>query len=115
MNLTDASSFDQIIAEVSDGVSEVLFLPQYNQGHTYRILGNIADVLSEDPDHALGWRMWSDRVFYQRPDGVVRSLRQLWGAGEPWVIRAFTRRVGLMRNKQVHRVVKRVWGTAQAV
>ncbi|MBY0506931.1 MAG: hypothetical protein K2X03_23640 [Bryobacteraceae bacterium] len=115
LNLTNATSFDQFVAEVRDGVSEVLFMPQYNHGHTYRILGNIADVLSEDPGHALGWRRWSDRVFYRKPDGVVKSLRELWGEREPWVIRAFTRGVGLMRHKRVERMVRRVWGAAQAV
>jgi len=114
LNLTNASTFDQFVAEVREGISEVLFMPQYNHGHTYRILGNIADVLSEDPGHALGWRTWSDRVFYQNPEGVVRSLKELWGNDEPLVIRAFTHSVALMRNKQIDRMVKRVWGTTEA-
>ncbi len=115
VNLTNAASFDQFVAEVRDGHSEVLFMPQYNHGFTYRILGNLVDVLSDDPDHALGWRTWAERVFYQAPNGEVRSLKQLWGDGEPWLIQAFIRSVNLMRHPHVHRVVKRVWGMPQAV
>lgn len=115
VNLTNASTFDQFVAEVREGVSEVLFMPQYHQGHTYRILGNMADVLSDDPEHALGWRTWSERVFYEAPNGDVRSLHQLWGKREPWLIQAFIRSVNLMRHPRVHGLVKRVWGAAPAV
>lgn len=115
VNLTNASTFDQFVAEVREGVSEVLFMPQYHQGHTYRILGNMADVLSDDPEHALGWRTWSERVFYEAPNGDVRSLHQLWGKREPWLIQAFIRSVNLMRHPRVHGLVKRVWGTAPVV
>jgi hypothetical protein len=115
LNLTNATTFDQFVAEVRDGQSQVLFMPQYQQGHTYRILRNIADVLSDDPEHALGWRTWSDRVFYEALDGQVRSVRDLWGAREPWVIRGFIGGVNLTRHPQVHRVVKRVWGAPQTV
>ena len=115
LNLTNAATFDQFVAEVRDGQSEVLFMPQYNQGHTYRIMRNITDVLSDDPEHALGWRTWSDRVFYQGLDGQVRSVRTLWGEHEPWVIRGFVGGVNLTRHPSVNRVVKRVWGAPQTV
>jgi hypothetical protein len=115
VNLTNASTFDQFVAEVREGESQVLFLPQYNHGHTYRIVRNIADVLADDPDHALGWRTWSERVFYETLEGEVRSVRSLWGTHEPWVIRGFVQGVNLTRHPQVNRVVKRVWGAPQAV
>ena len=65
--------------------------------------------------HALGWRTWSERVFYEDPQGEVRSLHQLWGKREPWLIQAFIRSVNLMRHPRVHGLVKRVCGAAQVV
>ncbi len=115
VNLTNATTFDQFVGEVRDGRSEVLFLPQYQQGHRYRILRNIADVLSDDAAHPLGWRTWSDRVFYERSDGEVRSVRELWGEREPWLIRGFVSGVNLTRDPLVNRLMRRMWGAPQTV
>ena len=52
---------------------------------------------------------------YEDPKGEVRSLHQLWGKPEPWLIQAFIRSVNLMRHPRVHGLVKRVWGAAQVV
>lgn len=31
----------------------------------------------------LGWEAWTDRVFYEFDDGLVRSLSEIWGVRPP--------------------------------
>ena len=43
-----------------------------------RILQNIEEILSDQPNHALGWRRWNDRTFYRYDDGSIRPPGQSW-------------------------------------
>ena len=98
INLTNASSFDEFVAEIRyRRISRVLFLPQYNRPYPLRIAANMMDILADHPDHALGWRRWSDRVFYELHPGVARSLSEYWPGGEPALVRFFLLLVQFMR------------------
>jgi hypothetical protein len=94
VNLTNAATFPEFVAEIrEDGWSDVLFLPQYRENFKLRIMQNMCEVLRRDPDHSLGWRMWSDRIFYLCDDEIERSLNLAWGEKVPGVVNNF---VGLM-------------------
>jgi len=98
LNLTNAGNFDEFVEEVRDGYSEVLFARAYSEPFALRILQSIEDILSDHEHHALGWRSWSDRVFYQCEDGVARSLKELWGNHEPAAVRVFLSGFQLLRQ-----------------
>lgn len=89
INLTQATSFGEFSEEVRDGWSEVLVMTHYRQSYASRIFHNLVDVLQPYQTHRRGWRLWQDRVFYTLPDGVVRSLGELWGDRPPAAVYCF--------------------------
>lgn len=106
VNLTSAETFDEFVAEIRGRHSHVLFMPQYQESFRWRILHNMADVMSEQPDHSHGWHRWSDRVFYQWEDGRVESLTQIWCSPEstetlPFVVRCFSHLMNLARHPRL--------------
>ena len=106
LNLSNADTFDEFVAEVRAGHSQVLFMPQYQENFSWRILHNMAEVMSAHPDHAHGWIQWSDRVFYQWEDGNVQSLTELWcspGSKDrpPLAVHCFSRLMSLARHPKL--------------
>ena len=90
INLTNAKSFPEFVAEIRGGAgSDVLFLSQYREPLKMRIVENIIDILDDDPNHAMGWNHWTDRVFYRNELGAVRSLNDLWGDKLPRIVHRF--------------------------
>lgn len=100
VNLTNASTFSEFVEEVRNGDSRILFMPQYSESLRLRFIHNICDVLREDPSHGLGWSLWSDRVFYEGKDHVVRSLTEIWGSKPPAAIRYFVNGMTLLEHKR---------------
>jgi hypothetical protein len=102
VNLTNAGTFAEFVDEVRlDGWSDVLFMPQYREPLKMRILENMCGILEDDPQHALGWVRWSDRVFYRTDEGVDKSLSEFFKGKFPGVVNRF---VGLMRLVKHRRV-----------
>lgn len=90
LNLTNAATFPEFVDEVrNERWSDVLLMSHYRENFAWRIVQNIADVLDTYEDHGLGWKHWSDRVFYQFEDTRVESLKQLWKNGAPPAVRVF--------------------------
>jgi hypothetical protein len=106
LNLTGASTFDEFVEEVRKGESHVLITEQYMEPFTLRIVQNIEDILSDQPNHALGWRRWSDRTFYQHTDGVIRSLGDSWEDREPLAVTIFVRGFQLLRHPPLKRAFR---------
>lgn len=106
LNLTNATSFAEFAQEVRDGASEVLFLPQYRQGLTLRVIHQIWEILREQPGHGLGWHCWSDRLFYRDDDDGVRSLREIWGNRSPFIIHSFVALVNLLGHAPVRSALR---------
>jgi len=98
LNLTNATTFDQFVEEVRKGESHVLITEQYLEPFTLRILQNMEEILSDQPNHALGWRRWSDRTFYRHEDGTVRSLGDGWGDRQPLAVTIFVRGLQMLRH-----------------
>lgn len=98
LNLTNASSFPEFVEEIRDGYSDVLITNQYLEPYALRILQNIEDILGHHENHALGWRHWNERVFYDCEDNVTRSLAELWGDRTPLAVRLFVGGIDLLRH-----------------
>ncbi len=99
VNLTNASTFAEFVDEIrTDRWSDILFMPQYRENFKVRIIQNMCEVLRDDPDHSLGWKKWSDRIFYVCDDGEERSLNELFGDKVPGVINYFIGLMGLVET-----------------
>jgi hypothetical protein len=107
VNLTNASSFAEFAAEVRcDGWSDVLLLPQYREPLKMRILENMCDILEDDPNHALGWMRWSDRVFYLTDEGIDKSLSEFFGGKFPAVMNRFVSLMQLAKHRRVRSALR---------
>ncbi len=106
LNLTRASSFAEFVEEIRKGVSHVLITEQYREPFALRIFQNLEEILSDLPQHALGWRRWSDRTFYRHQDGVIRSLAESWGEREPLAVTIFVQGFQLLRHPSLKRAFR---------
>lgn len=100
LNLSGATSFGGFVEEVRGGHSTMLLMPQYNEPRKLRLMETIHEVLSDQPDHALGWVRWNDRVFFLNPEGATRSLAAFWGERQPPLVQQFVGAVRLLGRKQ---------------
>ena len=102
LNLTAASQFSEFVEEIRRGrQSQILSMPQYEDSLRLRIVQNIGDILREDDTHSMGWKCWSDRVFYRCEDGEVRSISQLWGKSAPSVVNWCIGLIRLAENRRM--------------
>lgn len=107
VNLTNAGSFSEFVEEVRcDRWSLPLFLPQYEETYWWRLFQVICDVLRTDEEHGLGWTRWSDRVFYSREDGTVRSLTALFGDRPPLLVRHFVMLAQLAGHRRMREALR---------
>ena len=87
LNLTRARSFDAFVAEVRDGVSHVVIMPEYRRHLAARILSSASDVLRHNPGCPPGHQRWTDRVSWDN-DGTRRKLSCRWPDGGPFWVRS---------------------------
>jgi hypothetical protein len=86
LNLTHAKTFAEFTAEVRDGVSHVVVMPEYDDHLTARVMASVADMLG--PQRTLhGTERWTDRVSCESA-GTVRPLTYHWPDGGPILLRA---------------------------
>jgi len=85
INLTNARTFAEFVREIRQGTSHILFLPQYREPMTLRILEACRDILKFYPEYP-GRERWTDRVFYRGGDGVARPLSVVWKDRVPWMV-----------------------------
>jgi hypothetical protein len=105
INLTAASSFAEFAAEVRDGVSHVMFLPQYQEPLILRIMDTLCDVLRYMPELA-GQERWTDRVYFSPRPGTVVPLSAKWEKNSPAIVRYFVKGVGWFGHRQVQRAIR---------
>ena len=77
LNLTNAGSLTEFIAEIRRKKSHVLFMPQYAKPLWTRMLQVVLDVTEPQPSHQLG-EHWDDRTFHPDKTGALRPLSGLW-------------------------------------
>jgi hypothetical protein len=115
LNITNARTFAEFVEEVRDGCSSVLVTTQYTEPFALRVLHNIEQILAEHEAHGMGWRRWSDRVFYACDDGVVRSLTELWGNGGPMAVQTFVTGVQMLRQPLLRGAFRTMFGGRRGV
>ena len=98
LNLTNAASFPEFVAEVKDGHSDMLVTNPYMEPLGLRILASLEDVLRTHENHGRGWKEWSDRTFYLGDDGGVKSLTELFAGKTPTVVNTFVKGVHVIRQ-----------------
>jgi hypothetical protein len=102
VNLTTAGTFDEFVSEVRhDKWSVIEFMHHYREPIRLRLMQNVLDVIRDYDFHPEGRRRWSDRVFFEREDGSVRSLSELWTGDGPMVVRMFLASVHLLEAPAV--------------
>jgi hypothetical protein len=116
LNLTNTPYFAEFVAQIRDGHSDVLIGSRYRGSHAGRIVQNVIDVLGTYQNHGLGWREWTDRVFYRSDDGKTKSLSQMWGAQPPAAVAALTACLRLARQAPVRQALRTAaWRPAHIV
>jgi hypothetical protein len=79
LNLTEAETFSEFVRQVrKQRRSHVLFMPQYKEPFSLRMMQTVLDVIREYPDYSIGSRHWDQRVFHPDRKGTVRPLAALW-------------------------------------
>jgi hypothetical protein len=82
INLTSAASFTEFVEEIRvDRVSNVHFMPQYQERWEQRIFRSTLNAVTDFPDFMPGWQRWDERAFHPDKDGVMRSFAELWPEG----------------------------------
>jgi hypothetical protein len=100
VNLTNAATFPEFVSEVRDDrMSDVLFMPQYDEPLRLRIIETMWDIVRDYPERASGRRRWSERVFYQWEDGAVQPLSAIWNGNEPWPIKYFLNGLRVVKSQ----------------
>jgi hypothetical protein len=106
LNLTDAESFTEFVHEIrKERRSHVLFMPQYAEAFTLRILQTLLDVIRTYPDYPLGSRFWDERTFHPDCSGAIRPLATMWRR-PPAFIELFFSAVRMLEMDQVKRVMQ---------
>jgi hypothetical protein len=100
LNLTNASTFSEFVSEIRyDKASHVLIMPEYREDLFMRKLELVADFFRCYPECPYGLRRWTDRVFIQLEDGMVRPLSNYWHRTVPLWVRFAMWIVGLVGSK----------------
>jgi hypothetical protein len=89
LNLSTAESFSGFVEEVRYArTSHVLFMPQYRENTSVRLLQMVVEVLSDCPENAAGRRLWTDRIYWRDVEtGAALSLTSAWRNGVPYSVR----------------------------
>lgn len=115
INLSNATSFTEFVHEVRyDGISNVLFMPQYAEPWKHRILQSTLDAIRDYPDFPQGSRHWDERVYHPDRDGMVRPLVELWPSGDaPRAMRYVLEAVKMMGSKAVSGSLRLAWAESR--
>jgi len=106
VNLTEAENFAEYVHQVRrERRTHVLFMPQYAEPLTLRILQTLLDIIREYPGYPAGSQRWDERVFHPDSSGVIRPLSALWDKPE-WFIEGFFSVVRLLEMHPVRNAMQ---------
>jgi hypothetical protein len=106
LNLTNAATFSEFVSEIrTHKVSEVLLMPEYREHLVVRKMESVGDFFRYYPEYPHGQRRWTDRVFFQLEDGMVRPLSYYWHHTVPMWVKSFTWIIRFLGSKYLHQVL----------
>ncbi len=107
LNLTSAGDFSEFVAEVREGLSEIAIMPQYHDPLGFRMMQVAWDIMGHYPEHHAGKTHWTDRIYFECEDSVVRPLAKSWRRpGGPPVFRHVNWVMGLLGRSPIREAVK---------
>jgi len=111
INLSNATSFTEFVHEVRyQGISNMLFMPQYAEPWKHRILQSTLDAIRDYPDFPQGSRRWDERVYHPDQSGAVRPICELWVDGKaPGYVSFIINAVRLMGSGPISGSLRRAW------
>jgi hypothetical protein len=111
INLSNAASFTEFVHEVRyEGVSNILFMPQYAQPWKHRILQSTLDAIRNYPEFPQGSRRWDERVYHPDARGVVRPVCEVWRDGKvPPAMHFLLEAVKMMGSRAISGSLKLAW------
>ena len=116
LNLTNAAGFPEFVEEIRrDRHSDILFMPQYREPVRARMIETMWDIVREYPEFPAGRRRWSDRVFFEHDDGVIRSLSMTWHGDEPWPVKWFLKGLRAAKSPQIRGALRRALSEEMAL
>jgi hypothetical protein len=105
LNVTRATCFAEFAAELRDGMSHVIVMPEYHRHLTTRKLETAYDVLRAHPSLPAGHRYWTDRVSWDL-DGTWRPLSFHWQDGAPLAARSAVQACRMLTSPVVLPVIR---------
>ena len=100
LNLTNAATFAEFVAEIHAGYSSILFLAQYREPIALRVLAVGRDILRDYPEYP-GREHWTDRVYYRGGDGIARTLAGICRGSEPRLVAGAAAAVQFLGGNQL--------------
>jgi hypothetical protein len=107
LNMTNAGSFSEFVAEVRAGHSSLWLMPHYREPMAVRVLEAARDILRPYPEYP-GRQRWTDRFFYRGDDGIARPLSAVWQDRVPWTLAAATGVLQLFTTARLRQALKLV-------
>jgi len=105
LNLTEARSFAEFVAEIRrDGLSRLLFMPQYREPLRLRWFETVKDILRPHPGTERP--RWVDRFFYACEDGVTRPIAELWPNEGPALLRSLFAMLRLSESQSLRAALR---------
>lgn len=98
LNLTRAATLRDFVGEIRSGApSEILFMPQYREPITLRILRAVIEAVEY---HATlpGAQRWTDRTFFTDESGATHSIASLWSPETVAVLKGVVETACLMAH-----------------
>lgn len=84
VNLTNATSFTEWVEELRvERLSNILFMPQYDEPLPLRFYQTFMDAIREYPEHPEGLVRWDQRAFHPDEAGEIKPLGALWESVPP--------------------------------
>jgi hypothetical protein len=112
VNLTNAGSFAEFVHEIRrEGLSRVLFLPQYRESIAARYIQFIWHAVRTYPDMP-GRERWIDRIFFEPVEqpGTIVPLSSAWTNGGPALVRGFVSAIGFLAAPQIRGALRLAFG-----
>ncbi len=115
LNLTNASTFAEFVAEIrGDEVSQLCVMPHFHDPLPRRIFQGMWDVFQDNPEEAEGRVRWAQRVHRRCQDDSIKDLDDFFGGRDPKMLRLIINTTRFMTSDRMRPAWRRVSIPAEA-